>query len=117
MGEIEITTVLQKRGPAAAVVLDAEQVAVIGEGAKAFPVAATINGHTWQGRVTRMGGEFLLGMSKAVRTAVGAQAGDEVVVRVVLDAAPREVDVPPTLSAALDADPEAKARYDALAFS
>src|SRR3954447_12455846 len=117
MGEIELTTVLQKRGPAAAVVLDDDQVAVLGGGAKAFPVAATINGHTWQGRVSRMGGEFLLGMSKAVRGAVQAEAGDEVAVRIVLDDGPREVEVPPALAAALAGDPEAKARYDALAFT
>lgn len=117
MGEIEIETTLRKRGPAAAVVLDEDQVAVVGEGAKAFPVTATINGHTWAGRVARMGGEFLLGMSKAVRTAAQAEAGDTVSVRIVLDDQPRAVEVPPDLQAALDGDPEAKARYEALAYT
>jgi len=42
MGSLRLTTKLQARGPAAAVVLDEEQVAAIGEGAKRFPVAATI---------------------------------------------------------------------------
>jgi Domain of unknown function (DUF1905) len=71
---MRIRTTLQPRGPAAAVVLDEEQVAVIGEGARRFPVAATIGDCTWRTTVTRMGGEFLLGMSKAVRE--GAGAGD-----------------------------------------
>jgi len=44
MGSLRLTTTLQARGPAAAVVLDDEQVAAIGEGAKRFPVAATIDG-------------------------------------------------------------------------
>jgi hypothetical protein len=117
MGEIEIDTVQQKRGPAAAVVLDEAQVAAVGEGAKAFPVQVTINGHTWAGRVTRMRGEFLLGMSKAVRTAVKAEAGDAVTVRIALDGAPREVEVPEALRAGLAGDPNAQARYDALAFT
>ena len=114
MGALTWTTTLQSRGPAAAVVLDDEQAAVIGEGAKRFPVAATIHGETWRGQVTRMGGELLLGLSKAVRTQVAAKAGDEVEVHVSLDVAPREVDVPPALQKALDADPVARAAFDGL---
>lgn len=114
MGELTWTTTLQKRGPAAAVVLTEEQAAQIGEGAGRFPVAATINGETWRGQVASMGGEKLLGLSKAVRAQVGAEAGDEVEVHVALDAAPREVELPPALREALDADPEARAAFDAL---
>ena len=44
MGAIQFKALLQPRGPAAAVVLDDAQVAAVGEGAKRFPVAATING-------------------------------------------------------------------------
>ena len=115
MGELTWTTTLQQRGPAAAVVLSEEQAATIGEGAGRFPVAATINAETWRGQVASMGGEKLLGLNKAVRAQVGAEAGDEVEVHVVLDAAPREAEVPPALQQALDADPQAKAAFDALA--
>ena len=115
MGEIRITTTLQPRGPAAAVVLDDAQAAAVGEGAKAFPVQATVNGYTWRGRVARMGGESLLGLNREVRTAAGVEAGDTVEVVVALDSTPREVDVPPALAAALAADTEARARFDALA--
>lgn len=44
MGALELKTELVPRGPAAAVVLDDDQVAAIGEGAKRFPVRATVNG-------------------------------------------------------------------------
>jgi hypothetical protein len=37
---------LRPRGPAAAVVLDDDQVATVGEGTKRFPVVATVNGYT-----------------------------------------------------------------------
>jgi hypothetical protein len=117
MGELTLTTTLQPRGPAAAVVLTDEQVAEVGEGRKAFPVQATINGYTWAGRVSRMGGEFLLGMRREIREAAGAEAGDEVTVTIALDEAPREVEVPPALAQALESDPTAKARFDALAFT
>src|SRR5436305_11318025 len=48
MGSIRLSATLVPRGPAAAVVLDDEQVAAVGEGAKRFPVVATVNGHTWR---------------------------------------------------------------------
>lgn len=117
MGSLELRTTLVARGPAAAVVLDEEQVAVIGEGAKRFPVRATVNGYTWSTSVTRMGGEFLLGLNRAVREAAGAQAGDEVDVAIELETAPREVDVPEELAAALAGDPAARVAFDKLAFT
>jgi Bacteriocin-protection, YdeI or OmpD-Associated/Domain of unknown function (DUF1905) len=117
MGEIELTTTLQPRGPAAAVVLSDAEVAAVGEGAKAFPVVATIGGYSWHGRVSRMRGEFLLGLNREVRTGAGVEAGDSVAVRIALDAAPREVEVPEALAAALEGDAEARQRYDALAFT
>jgi len=117
VGKLAFTTTLHKRGPAAAIVLTEEQAATIGEGPKRFPVAATINGYTWRISVARMGGEYLLGLSKEVRAGVGAEAGDQVEVVIELDTAPREVEVPAALAAALAEDPTAKTAYDALAFT
>jgi hypothetical protein len=48
MGAVSFTATLRKRGPAAAVVLGEEQVAEVGEGAKRFPVRATVAGHSWR---------------------------------------------------------------------
>lgn len=115
MPALRFTTTLQPRGPAAAVVLSDEQVAELGEGSKAFAVSATVNGHTWPGRVSRMHGENLVGMSRAVREAAGVEAGDAVAVELVLETAPPEVQVPATLTAALDGDPPSRAAFDALA--
>ncbi|MGI8713495.1 MAG: YdeI/OmpD-associated family protein [Solirubrobacteraceae bacterium] len=105
------------RGPAAAFVLDDEQVATVGEGAKRFPVAATINGRRLRLAVARMGGEFLVGLSKANRETAGVQAGDTVQLTLELDAAPREVEVPAALAAALAQDPAARTAFDGLAFT
>jgi hypothetical protein len=114
MGSLRLTTTLVERGPAAAVVLDDDQVAAVGEGAKRFPVVATVNGHTWRTSVTRMRGEFLVGLNRAVRDAAGVEAGEEVEVELALDSAPREVDVPPALAEALAGDAEAAAAFDRL---
>src|SRR6059058_3406287 len=117
MGSIEFNTTLVPRGPAAAVVLDEEQVAAVGEGAKRFSVVATVNGYTWRASVARMGGESLLGLNRAVRQEAGVEAGDSVAVRLELDTAPREVDVPEALAAALAADDEARAAFEKLAYT
>jgi hypothetical protein len=112
MGVIRFTAQLQPRGPAAAVVLGDGQVAAVGEGAKRFPVVATVNGYTWRTSVARMRGEFLLGLNREVRQGAGVEAGEEVEVTVELDVAPREVEVPEALAAALAADPQAKASFE-----
>ncbi len=117
MGSIELTTTLVARGPAAAVLLDDEQVAAVGEGAKRFPVRATVNGFTWRTSVARMRGEFLLGLNREVRESAGAEAGDEVEVAIELDSEPREVEMPEALARALADDALARARFDALAFT
>jgi Bacteriocin-protection, YdeI or OmpD-Associated/Domain of unknown function (DUF1905) len=117
MGSIEMHTTLVERGPAAAVVLDEERVAAVGEGAKRFPVLATVNGYTWRTSVMRMGGEFLVGLNRQVREQAGVQAGDRVAVKLELDTAPREVDVPYPLEAALAVDDVARATFEAMAYT
>jgi hypothetical protein len=117
MGEIAFTATLVPRGPAAAVVLDDNQAAAVGEGAKRFPVVATINGYTWRTTVARMHGELLLGLSREVRDGAGVKAGDSVQVELGLDTAPRDVEVPKALAAALDDDPTAAAAFAALAYT
>jgi len=117
IGSLTFTTILVSRGPAAAVVLDGDQVARVGEGANRFAVRATVNGYTWRTTVTRMGGEFLLGLSRAVRAAAVVKAGDTVEVELELDTAPREVDVPEALTRALADDPAARAAFDRLAYT
>ena len=117
MGKVQFKAQLHARGPAAAVVLDDAQVAAVGEGAKRFPVVATVNGYTWRTSVARMGGEFLVGLSRDVRQGAGVEAGDEVEVTIELDTAPRDVEVPQALAAALAADSEARAAFEGMAFT
>lgn len=117
MGSLKLTATLAKRGPAAAVILDDQQVETVGEGAKRFPVKATVNGYTWRTSVARMGGEFLLGLNREVRQGAGVEAGDTVEVEIELDQAPREVEVPGALAAALTGDPVARQAFEGLSFT
>ena len=117
MGSVRLTATLVPRGPAAAVVLDEEQVEAVGEGAKRFPVVATVNGYTWRTTVTRMRGEFLLGLNRAVREGAGVEPGDTVEVNVELDTAAREVEVPRALANALAEDSQARVAFDRLAYT
>jgi hypothetical protein len=117
MGAIEFETELLARGPAAAILLDADQVEQLGGGAKRFPVKATVNGYTWRTSVAPMKGEFLVGLNKEVRAGAQVEAGDTVTVQLALDTGPRTVEVPRALAAALATDPAAQAKFDALAFT
>ncbi len=117
LGSLTITGELVPRGPAAALVLTDEQVQAVGDGAKRFPVRATINGHDLRLSVARMGGEYLLGLSKAHRQAAEVTAGDTVECQLELDAAPREVTTPAALAQALAANPPARQAFDGLAYT
>lgn len=116
MSELRIHTVLTGRGPAAAILLTDEQVESFGAG-KAFPVAVTIGERTARLRLARMRGENMIGFTKAVRSDLGVEVGQEVDAVIRVDSAERTVDVPAVLAAALDADPALRTAFDALAYS
>jgi hypothetical protein len=88
-------------------------VEALGRG-KRPPVVVSINGYSWRSSVAVYGGQFYLPFARANRTAAGAELGDRVEVRLELDTAPREIDLPPALADALAADRAAKAAFDKL---
>ncbi len=94
----------------------AEVVTALGAGKKPA-VRVTVGGHTYRSTVATMGGRFLLPLSAENRTAAGVAAGDTVEVDVELDDAPRTVEVPADLAAALDAEPAARVRFSELSYS
>jgi hypothetical protein len=80
-------------------------------------VEVTIKGFTYRSSIAVMGGKFMLPISAEVRKSAGVAGGDTVEVVVENDTAPREVTVPPDLAAALAKSPEAKQRFEKLAYS
>ena len=93
-----------------------EVVEALGAG-KRPPVRVTLHEHTYRTTVARMGGRFLVPVSAEVRKAAGVSAGDELDVGIELDDAPRTVDVPGDLAAALAAEPGAAEAWEKLAYS
>ncbi len=81
------------------------------------PVLVTINGYTYRNTVAVYGGVYMVGVSAENRAQAKVKGGDEVDVDLELDTAPREVEVPPELQAALDADPAARATFEKLSYS
>jgi hypothetical protein len=86
-------------------------------GGKRPAVTVTVSGHTYRTTVGVMGGRTLIPVSAEHRTAAGIAAGDVVDVELERDDAPRELEVPDDLARALDAEPGARAAFDALSFS
>lgn len=108
---------LEKRGPAGAFLLTDEQAAALGEGRKAFPVRVTLHGTALSLRLARMGGENMIGLSKASRAQAGVEIGGTYDVEIELDEGEREVEVPDELQQALDGDSAARDAYAKLSFT
>jgi hypothetical protein len=66
-------------------------------------VTATVGAHTWRSSIARMGDSFWLGMSRADRDAAGVEAGQVLDLEVVLDDAPRTVELPEELASVAEA--------------
>jgi hypothetical protein len=86
-------------------------------GGRRPPVRATINGYEYRTSIGSMGGRAMLPVSAEVRAASGVSAGEEIEIGLELDDAPREVEVPDDLAAALGDVPAAQAAFVALNYS
>ncbi|MFS0735147.1 YdeI/OmpD-associated family protein [Microbacterium sp. 1P10UB] len=82
-------------------------------GGKRPAVDVTVNGFAYKSTVGAMGGKSLIPFSSDKRAASGISGGDAIVVDVELDTAPRTVDVPDDLAAALATAGQREA-FDAL---
>jgi hypothetical protein len=80
-------------------------------------VAVTIAGYTYRTTVAPMGGRFLIPLAAEHREAAGVSAGEVVVVDIVVDDQPREVEVPQDLAKALGGAPRARETFDGLSFT
>ena len=106
-------TLVQEGKTATGIEVPAELIEQLGAGKKP-PVQVTFADHTYPTTIGVMGGRFLVPVSAAHRAAAGVAAGDELDVVLVLDLAPRVVEVPADLAKALAAEPGAKAFFEGL---
>ena len=110
------TTLLPTGKTAAGIVVPPEIVDALAAGRRP-PVRVTINNHTYRSTIAVRGGQYLLGVSAENRLAAGIQPGDEIDIELAVDSEPRHATVPSELADALDDQPEARTRFDALSYS
>lgn len=111
---LDFDTTIIAFGPAAAITLTEAQATQLST-AKQPPVVVTIGGASQRLRVTRMGGTPCIGLSKAARSALRVEIGDEVHVRVALDVTERTVELPALLAEAMTA--QHRAAWEALSYT
>jgi hypothetical protein len=102
-------------GNATAIEIPAKVLEALGSQSRPL-IVVTINGHSWRSRVALKGGKALVGISAANRAASGIAEGDVVGIDLELDTEPRVVPEPSDLTEALNANPEARAAFDRLAY-
>lgn len=110
------TILIQAEGKnATGISVPPEIVTALGQGKKP-KVKVTVNGYTYLSTVAAYGDVFMLPLSQEHRAAAGVKAGDQIEVTLELDTAPRLVEVPPELAAAL-AVADLTAKFEALSYS
>lgn len=81
------------------------------------PVIVTVNGHSFRSTIAVMNGLTFVPFRSSHRAAAGVSGGETVEVRLELDTAPRVVIPPDDLVAALQAEPSAWERWQALSYT
>lgn len=87
-------------------------------GKKRLKIKATIEGEPYRGTLVRMGGpNHMLLVLKEIREKIGKSFGDDVLVELEEDLEPRQVDLPPDLRQALQANPVAQGYFNQLSYT
>jgi hypothetical protein len=111
---MRIRALLEQNGKTAVgFAIPEDVVLALGKG-KRPPVRVTINGYTYRSTVAPLGGRYLVGVSAENRTAAGVAGGQTHDIELELDDAPRAVELPAELAAALAAEPAARATFERL---
>lgn len=105
-------TTLSQTGNNTGIEVPVEVIEELGGGKRAA-VVVDVNGFVYSSTIGVMGGRFLIPFSSDKRAATGLSGGDAIVVDLELDTAPRTVEVPGDLAAAL-AEADVRAAFDAL---
>ena len=108
-------TTMLSMGNNTGIELPAEVLEALG-GGKRPAVNVTVNGYEYRTTAGIMAGRTMLPFSSDKRAATGIKGGDHLVVELTLDTAPRTVELPDDLSAALAAA-GVREKFDALSLS
>ena len=114
---VKFHTTLRRFGPNnTGIEVPEEILAALGRGRR-VKVVATVNGYTYRTSVAPAYGKILMPFSSEHRAASGLSGGVEIEVELVLDEAPRDVEVPGDLAAGLADAPEATAFFAGLSYT
>jgi len=108
--------VLAAHGHNTGIVVPPEVIEQLGSG-KRPAVTVGLNGYVFRSTVAVMSGQYLIGVSAAIRKETGLAAGDAIHVELTVDSSPRPVEIPDDFAAALAAAPEAAALFERLSNS
>lgn len=111
------TELIKGDGDTAGFVIPDAVVEAFGQGKKPKVVVTLNDGFSYPNTVAVMGGKFMIGVSKERRKLAGVTPGEKVKVTLTLDTAPRVMEVPPDLRAALDDNKAAAAHFATLSYS
>lgn len=111
---MKFATKMYQTGNNTGVPVPPEVVEALGGGKRAA-VSVTVNGYAYRSTIASMGGQFLIPFSADRRRESGISGGDSIDVELALDTAPRTVEPPADLAAALAAVPGAEEAFRALA--
>lgn len=114
MRAVKFSTTMFQTGNNTGVEVPEDVVEALGAG-KRPPVNVTVNGYAYRSTIAPMGGRYLIPFSADKRKATGIGGGDAIEVELTLDTAPRTVEPPEDLAAALAAAPGAAEAFAALA--
>ncbi len=93
-------TTLSQMGNNTGIEVPPEVIEELGGGKRAA-VTVDVNGYVYASTIGVMGGRFLIPFSSDKRAATGLSGGDPISVDLILDTAPRTVEVPEDLASAL----------------
>ena len=114
---MKFQTTLQRFGPNnTGIEVPEEILTALGRGRR-VKVVATVNGYTYRTSVAPAYGKILMPFSSEHRAASGLSGGEAIEVEIVADDAPREVEVPADMAAALADVPDAAGFFAGLSYT
>ncbi|MBB6216148.1 bifunctional DNA-binding transcriptional regulator/antitoxin component of YhaV-PrlF toxin-antitoxin module [Anaerosolibacter carboniphilus] len=86
-------------------------------GAKRVKVKASFDGAAYRGSIVRMGGCYMLGLTKQLRKSIGKNPGDMVEVAVEKDEEERVIELPDDFKQVLEQNLDGKIHFEKLSYS
>jgi hypothetical protein len=114
--DVTFETTLTASGNNTGIVVPGAVIEQLGHG-KRPPVLVSVNGYEYRSTVAVMGGQYLIGVSAAVRAATGLKGGDSISVILKVADTPRDVEVPADFAAAMKEKEPARRFFDGLSNS